>query len=459
MKVETFRNTTLQQFPGLQQQYAAVRTRTEKIVAGLAVEDTVVQSCEDVSPPKWHLGHVTWFFETFLLGEFLPGYRSHHPDFAFLFNSYYQSAGKRVLRPRRGLMSRPTLAEVLAYRSAVDDGMNQLMSQEHAPEQAQAIEERITLGLHHEQQHQELLMMDIKHIFFTNHIRPTYAKAPAKENGSAETRFVEFEGGLFDFGHSGNAFAYDNESPSHRFYLEDFALATRPVTNREYLAFIEDGGYQDFRHWLSDGWDAIARAGWQAPLYWEQQDGQWSNFTLHGNTALALDEPVCHLSFFEAAAFASWAGGRLPTEFEWEHAARGQRPDESDNFLETGRFHPRAAGSSTKDKAETVADGSAAKTHSSSEPADTAAWPIAQMFGDVWEWTSSPYHAYPGFQPMQGALAEYNGKFMNDQRVLRGGACVTPLSHIRATYRNFFQSDKRWPFTGLRLAKTLAANR
>ena len=415
--------------------YRSIRAATESIVRPLAVEDTVVQSMPDASPAKWHLGHVTWFFETFLLNEFLPGYRLFHDGFPFIFNSYYQSAGDRVFRPARGLLSRPTLAEVLAYRTSVDEDMDRLLQGLATHPRQAEISRRLEIGFHHEQQHQELLYMDIKHLFFTNHLRPTYAVEPEQpdRNGgpTGRTDFVSYAGGLHAVGHDERGFAYDNEGPRHRVFLEDFSLADALVTNARYLDFMKDGGYSDFRHWLSDGWDLKTQEQWRAPLYWEQHDDEWWQFTLHGLRPVRPEEPVCHVSFHEAAAFAAWAGARLPTEFEWETAAAALQPGADSNLLETGLLHPREA------------------------PARAVAGRLQprQLFGDVWEWTQSAYLPYPGFCAESGALGEYNGKFMNDQRVLRGGCAVTPGSHIRATYRNFFAAAKRWPFTGIRLAR------
>jgi ergothioneine biosynthesis protein EgtB len=392
--------------------FFSIRRVSETIGQPLAIEDYVVQSMADVSPPKWHLAHTTWFFETFLLIPHLAGYEVFHPQYGYLFNSYYEAQGARHPRPQRGLLSRPTVAEVYQYRAYVDQAMADLLSR---PE----LEDLITLGLHHEQQHQELLLMDIKHILATNPLRPAYRTdlLPAPSLKSEPWQWWTYPGGLYEMGHSGAGFAFDNETPRHRVYLQDFQLASRLTTNGEYLEFIDAGGYQNPEYWLSEGWQTLNAQSWQAPLYWEKIGADWAAMTLGGLKFLNPDEPVCHVSFYEADAYARFRGRRLPTEAEWEIAARAETV--VGNFSESGYLHP--------------------------VPGD------GQFYGDVWEWTQSGYAPYPGFRPLKGALGEYNGKFMCNQMVLRGGACVTPQSHIRSTYRNFFPPASRWQFSGIRL--------
>src|ERR1700722_20168668 len=409
----------------LTEQFLEVRRQSEQLCLPLTPEDMMVQSCAEASPAKWHLAHTTWFFETFLLREFLKGYREFHPDFLWLFNSYYNSVSDQPEKKLRSSFSRPPVEAILQYRRHVEDGIERLLASNPGPEVA----ERIILGLNHEQQHQELLATDIKHALWTNPLRPGYTQqdfhfAPAN---SSAPEWIEYEGGLFDIGFGGEGLSIDNELPRHPEYLRPFTLASRLVTCAEYLQFIEDGGYRRSELWLSAGWDAVKAEAWKAPLYWRQQDGAWLVYTMYGERALAdlLQTPVCHVSYFEADAFANWAGKRLPTEAEWEVAAQDLAV--TGQLLEGGVWHPQAL----------------AKT-------DTNA--PAQMFGDVWEWTQSAYLGYPGFRALPGALGEYNGKFMSSQMVLRGGSVVTPASHIRATYRNFFSPTTRWQFSGIRLA-------
>ncbi len=409
----------------LADRYASTRAASEAICSPLTTEDHVIQSMADVSPPKWHLAHVSWFFEAFVLQPFLPGYRVFHPRYDFLFNSYYETHGTPYPRPGRGLLSRPTVAEIHRYRAHVDEAMHALLA---APPEAHAeeITARTTLGLHHEEQHQELLLTDIKHILGTNPLRPACRDDLPDPPGhtAGALRWLEYEGGVHEIGAAGEHFTFDNERPRHRVYLEDFRLTDRPVTNGEFLAFIADGGYQRPELWLSDGWSTVRRAGWQAPLYWECIDGAWYHFTLGGLRPVDENAPVCHVSFYEADAYARWAGARLPTEAEWEVAAANQPV--AGNFRETGWLQPVAAPARAR------------------EP--------GQLFGDVWEWTGSAYRPYPGFRTLPGSLGEYNGKFMSGQMVLRGGSCATPDGHARATYRNFFYPDQRWQFMGFRLA-------
>lgn len=402
-------------------EYQEVRRRTEMLVRPLSEADCTVQSMPDASPAKWHLAHTSWFFETFVLAG-VAGYQAFDPSFSYLFNSYYEAVGPRHCRSRRGLLTRPSLAEVCSYRAHVDRGMEQGLRAGLAGPQTAVVE----LGLHHEQQHQELILTDIKHALFQNPLAPIYVDreegAPAVD--PVPLHWVAQPEGVAWMGHDGNSFAFDNEGPRHRFYLQPFRLASRLTTNAEYLSFIEDGGYQRAELWLSDGWSAVQENGWNAPLYWVDRDGEWFNFTLSGLRELVASEPVCHISFYEADAFARWAGARLPTEQEWEIAAASEQARGC--FADDGRFHPRAAA------------------------VDAAV--CTQMFGDVWEWTRSAYSPYPGYRAAGGALGEYNGKFMCNQMVLRGGSCATPASHIRATYRNFFSPSTRWQFSGLRLA-------
>jgi ergothioneine biosynthesis protein EgtB len=413
--------------PGaLAARYRATREETELLCEMLEVEDYGLQSMPDCSPPKWHLAHTTWFFETFVLAENEPGFRPHRPQYRYLFNSYYEAVGERWPRPARGLLSRPTVAEVYDYRRATDERVAALLAS--LDEQSLArLEPLVVLGLNHEQQHQELLLTDLKHAFGLNPLRPAYAPpAHAAPTGTpSPLKWEEFAEGVREVGHAGGGFAFDNESPRHRVFLHAFAVASRPATAGEFLAFIEDRGYERPEFWLSDGWAARQRAGWSAPLYWDRDGDRWSAFTLRGVRPLDPAEPVCHVSYYEADAFARWAGARLPTEFEWETAA-GQHAL-AGNLLDSRRYHPAP---------------------------DSGG---GQWFGDVWEWTASPYAAYPGYRPAAGALGEYNGKFMCNQMVLRGGSCATPPGHVRATYRNFFPPDARWQFSGLRLARDLNA--
>ncbi|HTT78783.1 MAG TPA: ergothioneine biosynthesis protein EgtB [Stellaceae bacterium] len=410
----------------------AVRRDSERLAAGLAAEDQAIQSMPDVSPTKWHLAHTTWFFETFLLAPFDPAYRAFDPAFAYLFNSYYEAAGPRHPRAQRGVLSRPTVEEVAAYRDHVSVAMLRLIEDAGAATWREAAP-LVELGLHHEQQHQELILMDIKHVFSMNPLLPAYQppRRPASSPAAAPRRgWIDFAGGLVEIGHQGAGFAFDNEGPRHKVWVEPFRLATHPVTCGDFLDFIADGGYARADLWLSDGWATVQQQGWQAPLYWRRAEGEWRLFTLSGDKPVAPAEPVCHVSFYEADAFARWAGHRLPTEAEWEIAAEGQTL--AGNLADRGLYHPSA------DAGE-----------------DTGAPLLFQMIGDVWEWTASPYVAYPRFRAAAGAIGEYNGKFMSNQMVLRGGAAVTPAGHLRITYRNFFPPAARWAFSGLRLAEDI----
>ena len=371
--------------------FRSIRAQTERLAAPLSAEDQTVQSMPDASPTKWHLAHTTWFFETFVLRPHAKDYRAFDPGYEYLFNSYYEAVGPRHPRPQRGLITRPGVEEILAYRRHVDEAMA-----------AHVDEAVVELGLHHEQQHQELILMDIKHALSMNPLRPAYRASRGTTGTATPFGWREFEGGLVETGHDGQGFAFDNEGPRHRSWLDAFAIALRPTDSGEYLAFIEDGGYRRPELWLSAGWDCVIQRGWQAPLYWEKRDGAWMAFTLSGLEPVDPARPVCHVSAFEAAAFAKWAGKRLPREAEWEIASS-----------------------------------------------------VLEGTGEVWEWTASPYVAYPGYREPEGAIGEYNGKFMANQMVLRGGCAATPAGHIRRTYRNFFPPDARWMFGGIRLAEDL----
>jgi ergothioneine biosynthesis protein EgtB len=404
---------------GIAARFQRVRQQTLALCASLSAEDMQLQSMPDASPGKWHLAHTSWFFEQFVLGRD-PAYRPHDPAWHYLFNSYYQSVGPMHARPQRGLLSRPSLDEVRDYRRYIDDAVGELLGRDHDAELSALVE----LGLQHEQQHQELLLTDIKHAFWCNPLRPAY-RAPLAMPAAAKAvplRFVEGRDGIVEIGHRGESFAFDNETPRHRALLQPHALANRLVTNAEYQAFVREGGYREPGLWLSDGWATLQREAWQHPIYW--QDDLSSEFTLAGVRAIDPHEPVCHLSYFEADAFARWAGARLPIEFEWESAAHAVAIE--GNLQDEQRFQPRAA------------SGDAV---------------LLQLYGDVWEWTASPYVSYPGFRPLPGSLGEYNGKFMCGQWVLRGGSCATPRDHLRASYRNFFPPQARWQFAGLRLGQ------
>jgi ergothioneine biosynthesis protein EgtB len=405
--------------PDLARRLADVRAATENLCAPLAAEDYVVQSMPDASPAKWHLGHTTWFFETFVLGPHRPGFRQYREAWAPLFNSYYVAAGPRHPRPERGMLTRPTVREVYAWRSAVDGELQELLrSPEGQRPEVAAVAE---LGLQHEQQHQELLLTDILHAFSRNPLGPTYRVARLRAGAEeAPAGWREHPGGVVSVGHPGGGFAFDNEGPEHRVLLQLHALASRRVTCGEYADFIADGGYRRPDLWLSDGWAAVEAMGWQAPLYWSEEGGRWMRFTLHGWQPVDRAAPVAHVSYYEAEAYARWAGARLPTEQEWEAAARHAAVE--GQFVEDGALEPLPGAG-------------------------------APLFGGTWTWTSSPYVAYPGFRPWEGALGEYNGKFMVNQVVLRGGSCLSPRSHLRPSYRNFFPPQARWQMAGIRLAR------
>jgi ergothioneine biosynthesis protein EgtB len=406
--------------------YLAVRDLTEQLAAPLSAEDQTVQSMPDTSPTKWHRAHTTWFFDEFVLQPHHRGHQTFDPAFRFLFNSYYEAVGPRHPRAARGVVSRPGIDEVAAFRAHVDAAVVELLDGDPPP----AVLDLVELGINHEQQHQELLLMDIKHALAQNRIDPVYRPARLPECPASDLRWIAHEGGKTAVGHDGNGFAYDNEGPAHHVWLEPFELASRAVTNAEVLAFIDDDGYHRSDLWLSDGWATVQAEGWTAPLYWSDEgsgDGGWSVFTLAGRLPVDPHQPACHLSYYEADAIARWLGARLPTEFEWEAVAAGWEP--GGNLLDPDLLHPLPS----------VGDGSSAD----------------QLFGDVWEWTGSAYLPYPGFHPAPGAVGEYNGKFMVNQQVLRGGACVTPPGHVRATYRNFFPPASRWAFSGARLARSV----
>jgi ergothioneine biosynthesis protein EgtB len=417
--------------------YAAIRERTMALAAPLSEADAQVQSMADASPTKWHLAHTTWFFETFVLERFESGFAPHHPAFRVLFNSYYQGVGEQHPRPQRGLVTRPSLDEVRAYRQAVDERVAALLRRGDAPaEQTTEVATLIELGLQHEQQHQELILTDLKHLLSCNPMAPMYKPQwPLARVEPVAGEWIAFEGGTVEIGHDGDGFSFDNESPRHAVLLRPHALGNRLVTHGEWLAFMEDGGYTDARWWLAAGWDWRRANAIEAPAYWHRDGERWSCFTLHGRVPIDPHTPIVHVSYFEADAYANWRAAhdgvpcRLPTEAEWEHAARAQALLASGNFVESGALHPMPIGRATGG--------------------------LMQMFGDVWEWTASPYTPYPGFRPWGGAVGEYNGKFMVNQYVLRGGSCATPRSHIRASYRNFFPSDARWQFSGVRLARDL----
>lgn len=409
------------------EQYKRVRVFSEHLCEPLETEDYIIQSMPDVSPTRWHLAHTTWFFETFILKPELASYTSPNELFNYLFNSYYNAIGEQYPRPKRGLLSRPTVKEVYKYRHFVDQQMSRLL-EEMSDKQFGQLRPTLILGLNHEQQHQELMLTDIKHVFFQNPLFPAYRTQLPESSSSSISPYswTNFDGGLTQHGVSGGRFYFDNETPRHDVLLQPFALGNRLITNSEYLAFVEDGGYKQPHLWLSDGWFTINSEKWDSPLYWVKQDGKWFEFTLSGLNPLNLNAPVTHLSYYEADAFANWSDARLPTEFEWEQAAEEIKI--AGNFVESQQFHPTPLSDSKRSG-------------------------VQQMFGDVWEWTRSPYSPYPGFKAVDGAVGEYNGKFMSSQIVLKGGSCVSSADHLRSTYRNFFYPHSRWQFMGLRLAK------
>ncbi len=411
----------------LLQRFEKIRKQTEYICAPLEPEDTVVQPMVDVSPPKWHMAHTTWFFEEFVLKPYLPGYKVFHPNYSFLFNSYYNNVGNRVQRAQRSTLTRPPLRDIYTYRQHVNEHIAKLLQ---SIDEAKAMEmlSVLELGLQHEQQHQELLITDIKYILSTNPLLPAYrpANQTATATQTAPAEFLEVPGAIYRIGHDKDGFCFDNELGVHEVLLADFEIMNRLVTNGEYLEFMQDGGYNDFRHWLDEGLAFVRTNELKAPLYWLEQDGEWHRFTMHGLEKVNLHDPVTHISFYEADAYANWAGKRLLTEFEWEAASQVYTSPEG-NFANTELLEPQTADASIEG--------------------------MQQLYGDTWEWTYSAYHPYPKFSKAPGALGEYNGKFMINQMVLRGGSCATPEGHIRNTYRNFFHPDKRWQYTGIRLAK------
>jgi len=435
MPVQAHKGSSVLSRTDIIERFKDTRRQTEALCRPLETEDYVVQTIEDVSPPKWHLGHTTWFFERVILQEYQPSFKPYDEKFYFVFNSYYNTFGPRVVRDRRGTLSRPTVAQVMAYRQQVTQRTIDLLENVSMDVWPKLVD-LMMVGINHEQQHQELMLTDVKHILASNPLMPVYADRPNMPPVSemSEVDFIEFPGGLHEIGAKPGEFdfVYDNEFPLHQQYVQPFKLADRPVTNGEFLEFIESGGYGDHRWWLSDGWDVVNNEKWDAPLYWHKEDSEWQIMTLSGMKTLDPHEPLCHASFFEAAAYARWKGMRLPTEAEWELAARTQEIDDRrGSFVDDKTYHPVAR-----------VDGSGAGR-------------FARLFGDCWEWTLSAYNPYPGYKASVDGLGEYNGKFMNAQRVLRGGSCATPRNHIRPTYRNFFQSEKRWQFTGFRLADDL----
>ena len=409
----------------LWERFKAVRETTRRLTAPLSAEDCAIQSMPEASPTKWHLAHTTWFFETFVLAKRDPPYEPLHPAYKVLFNSYYNAVGARHPRPQRGLLSRPSLDEVLEYRHRIESEVLDLIERGNLDPGLEAL---ITLGTQHEQQHQELILTDLKHMLSCNPLKPAYQKNwPLTPIQGREPCWIRVRGGERQIGHAGDDFTFDNETPRHTVWTHDFEMASHPVNNGEFIEFIEDGGYRRPELWLSLGWDQVATRGWEAPLYWERRGSRWHTFTLHGLAPVERNTPVCHLSFFEADAFARWASARLPTEAEWEVAAA--TAPVAGNFLESGALHPLALREAPPEGA------------------------LAQIFGDVWEWTRSDYAPYPGFRPARGAVGEYNGKFMCNQYVLRGGSCATPTGHVRASYRNFFPPEARWQFSGVRLVR------
>ncbi len=405
--------------------YQKVRTFTHHLVDPLEVEDYVIQPMENASPAKWHLAHTSWFFETFVLAKYQKAFESLHPQYAYFFNSYYLQTGVPFSRAKRGMLSRPTVSEVFEYRAYVDEQVESFI--EHCREEVwEEASQVMAIGIHHEQQHQELILTDLKYLLAQNPLLPVYRNTELpKSQHPGELGWISFEEGIVEIGNNGDEFTYDNELPLHRTFVQDFELGNRLITNNEYLEFIEDGGYGRSELWLDEGWSKVQSEGWEAPLYWFKRDGEWTQFTLSGPRPVEGHEPVTHVSYFEADAFARWKGCRLPTEQEWEHAC-GDLAIEG-NFVDDDQMHP--------------------------VPLQVKKPGLNQMFGDVWEWTQSSYSPYPGYNPLPGALGEYNGKFMVNQYVLRGGSCATSRSHIRKTYRNFFHTDARWQFSGIRLAK------
>lgn len=409
----------------LKEQFKSVRSFSHYLVEPLETEDFVIQPMENASPTKWHLAHTSWFFETFVLGKFQKGFESLHPQYAYFFNSYYLQTGVPFSRAKRGMLSRPTVKDVFDYRYYVNEQIENFINNitDEIWEKAAPV---VEIGIHHEQQHQELILTDLKYLLAQNPLLPTYRDRIIQESpGPKKIKWIAFDEGTVKIGNKGKEFTYDNEHPRHRTYVQNYELANRLVTNKEYLEFINDGGYARSELWLDEGWSTVQREGWNAPLYWYKSNNTWMYFTLSGSRRIDENEPVTHISYYEADAFARWKGVRLPTEQEWEHAC-GKRFIDG-NFVENNQFHPIAT--------------------------ETTEGDLQQMFGNVWEWTMSSYSPYPNYKPLPGALGEYNGKFMANQYVLRGGSCATSKSHIRKTYRNFFHADARWQFSGIRLAR------
>jgi ergothioneine biosynthesis protein EgtB len=413
----------------LKKHYKKIRSFTESLTESLETEDFVIQAMENASPAKWHLAHTTWFFEVFVLKHALKEFESMHPQYDYIFNSYYVQTSDPHCRDKRGNLSRPTVKQVFEYRKYVDEHMLSLidsMTDTEFDEWASVVE----VGIHHEQQHQELLLTDLKYMFAQNPLYPIYQETDRPQlKDLPAVNWVHFDEGVYEIGHLGDEFGYDNEFPNHKTYIHDFAIADRLVTNGEYLEFLEDGGYKDPKWWLDEGFAAVENNEWDRPLYWVERNGEWYHFTLSGLEKIDVNEPVTHVSYFEADAYARWKGCRLPTEHEWEVASK--KESLKGNFVESKHHHPACFSKNSRGK----------KIH--------------QMFGDVWQWTQSSYAPYPGYKPFPGALGEYNGKFMVNQYVLRGGSCATSRSHIRKTYRNFFHTGARWQFSGIRLAKTI----
>lgn len=407
----------------IENKYKTIRQETENICSPLIPEDYIIQSIPEVSPAKWHLAHVSWFFENFILLPFKKDYRVFNDNYNYIFNSYYNSVGKMLEKNKRNILSRPSIQEIYDYRKHIDNNIQELVlsAEKNILEQITPL---MQIGLNHEQQHQELLMMDIKNNFYHNPLKPAYINSDTDISVYNKLEWIDSEEAMTNIGHDNEDFCFDNEKPLHKTYVRNFKIASRPVLNGEFLEFINAGGYDEPKYWLSDGWVAKNQEGWFAPLYWQKEDNEWLVFTLNGNKKLDENQPVCHISYYEAEAFAHWSNKRLPTEFEWEHIAKQQII--KGNFLESKRLQPFSDSNQNK---------------------------LKQIFGDVWEWTNSAYLAYPGFNSLYEGLGEYNGKFMVNQMVLRGGCCVTPESHIRATYRNFFYPQNRWQFSGMRLVK------
>lgn len=411
----------------LTERFNTIRKFSNFLVEPLETEDFVIQAIENTSPTKWHLAHVSWFYETFVLDKAIPDYESLHPQYAYIFNSYYLQTGEPHTRSKRGLLSRPTVKQVFEYREYVNNEILNFLD-DATEEQLAEFGPVIEIGNHHEQQHQELILTDLKYMFFQNPLYPVYRELDLSDGGGPDSlNWVSFEEGIYEIGNKGNEYTYDNEHPRHRKFLESFELADRLITNAEFMKFMDDGGYERSELWLDDGWATVHNRNWNSPLYWQKQDGEWHYFTLSGLKKVNPNEPVTHVSYYEADAFARWAGARLPSEEEWEVAAGNK--SYSGNFVEQERYHPRPL--------------------QQNDPG------LKQMYGDVWEWTMSSYEPYPGYEPLPGALGEYNGKFMCSQYVLRGGSCATSETHIRKTYRNFFYPDARWQFNGIRLAQTV----